>query len=158
MSDIDIAWQAAQDAAQALAPEVDLVADFDMAGFGGSLAAVLNRAMEHPFTVAEASLRLTTNLAQATQFATARAMGSHAPPPIEPERDKRFADPTWEDNPANARPAIASWRSLRCASSTWRPGSSPARCSMLAGATRSATARPSWPPGSCSTRSARPIS
>ncbi len=41
MSDSDIAWQAAQDAAQALAPEVDLLADFDMAGFGGSLAAVL---------------------------------------------------------------------------------------------------------------------
>ncbi|HEY5352223.1 MAG TPA: alpha/beta fold hydrolase [Streptosporangiaceae bacterium] len=102
MSDIDIALQAAQDAAQALAPEADLVADLDMAGFGGSLLAVLNRAMEHPVTLAGASLRLTANLARATQFATARAMGLAVAPPIEPDRDKRFADATWEDNPAYA--------------------------------------------------------
>jgi len=102
VSDIDIALQAAQDAAQALAPEADLVADLDMAGFGGSLLAVLNRAMEHPVTLAGASLRLTANLARATQFATARAMGLAVAPPIEPDRDKRFADATWEDNPAYA--------------------------------------------------------
>ncbi len=102
MSDSDIAWQAAQDAAQALAPEVDLIGDLDTAGLGGSLLAVLNRARERPFTMADASMRLMTNLARATQFATARAMGSDAAPPIEPERDKRFADPTWEDNPAFA--------------------------------------------------------
>ena len=92
MSDSDIAWQAAQDAAQALAPEVDLVADVDMAGFGGALLAVLNRAREHPVTLAEAGARLTANLTRATQFAAAKAIGSQAAPPIEPDRDKRFAD------------------------------------------------------------------
>ena len=102
MSDSDIAWQAAYDAAQALAPEADLVADLDMVGFGGSLLAVLNRAMEHPGTLAGASLRLTANLARATQFASARAMGLQVAPPIEPDRDKRFADATWEENPAYA--------------------------------------------------------
>ena len=102
MSDIDIAWQAAQDAAQALAPEVGVVGDLDMAGLGGSLLTVLGRAMARPVTVGDASVRLMTNLARATQFATARAMGSQAAPPIEPERDKRFADPTWEDNPGFA--------------------------------------------------------
>ena len=102
MSDIDMAWQAAQDAAQALAPEVELVTDLDMAGFGGSLVAVLNRALEHPATLTEASLRLTANLARTAQFAAAKAMGASSPPPIEPERDKRFADVTWEDNPAFA--------------------------------------------------------
>ena len=102
MSEIDIAWQAAHDAAQALAPEAELVADLDMAGFGGSLLAVLNRAMEHPVALAGASLRLTANLTRATQFATARAMGLSIAPPIEPGRDKRFADATWEDNPAYA--------------------------------------------------------
>jgi polyhydroxyalkanoate synthase len=102
VSDIDIAWQAALDAAQALAPETELVADLDMAGFSGSLVTVLNRALEHPATLTEASLRLTANLARATQFAAAKAMGSSSPPPIEPERDKRFADATWEDNPAFA--------------------------------------------------------
>ena len=102
MSDTDIAWQTAQDAATALGPEIDLVADLDMAGFGGSLLAVANRALEHPVTLGEASLRLTSNLVRATQFAAARAMGLQASPPIEPERDKRFADPTWTDNPAFA--------------------------------------------------------
>ena len=34
MSERDIAWQTAQDAADALAPEVELVADLDAAGFG----------------------------------------------------------------------------------------------------------------------------
>ena len=102
MSDIDIAWQAAQDAAQALAPEVGVVGDLDMAGLGGSLLSVLGRAMARPVTVGDASVRLMTNLARATQFATARVMGSQAAPPIEPERDKRFADPTWEDNPGFA--------------------------------------------------------
>jgi polyhydroxyalkanoate synthase len=102
VSDKEIARQAAQDAAHALAPEVDPVADLDVAGFGGALLTVLNRAMERPATVAEASFRLTGNLARATQFAAARAMGSQAAPPIEPDRDKRFADATWQDNPAFA--------------------------------------------------------
>ena len=102
MSDGNIAWQAAQDAVTALAPEADLVADLDMAGFGGSLLAVLNRAMEHPVTLAGAGFRLTTNLVRASQFTAARAMGLAAEPPIAPGRDRRFADATWEDNPAYA--------------------------------------------------------
>ncbi len=102
MSDIDFPWQAAQDMAQALTPEVDLEADLDMAGFGGALLTVLNRAMERPATLAEAGFRLTANLARATQFAAAKAIGSQAAPPIEPDRDKRFADASWEDNPAFA--------------------------------------------------------
>jgi polyhydroxyalkanoate synthase subunit PhaC len=100
--DNNIAWQAGQDAATALAPEADLVADPDMAGFGGSVLAVLNRAMEHPVTLAGAGFRLTTNLVRASQFTAARAMGLAAEPPIEPGRDRRFADVAWEDNPAYA--------------------------------------------------------
>jgi polyhydroxyalkanoate synthase len=102
VSDGNIAWQAAQDAVTALAPEADLVADLDMAGFGGSLLAVLNRAMEHPVTLAGAGFRLTTNLVRASQFTAARAMGLAAGPPIAPGRDRRFADATWEDNPGYA--------------------------------------------------------
>jgi len=102
VSDGNIAWQAAQDAVTALAPEADLVADLDMAGFGGSLLAVLNRAMEHPVTLAGAGFRLTTNLVRASQFTAARAMGLAAEPPITPGRDRRFADATWADNPAYA--------------------------------------------------------
>jgi polyhydroxyalkanoate synthase len=102
VSDGNIAWQAAQDAVTALAPEADLVADLDMAGFGGSLLAVLNRAMEHPVTLAGAGFRLTTNLVRASQFTAARAMGLAAEPPIAPGCDRRFADATWADNPAYA--------------------------------------------------------
>jgi hypothetical protein len=75
MSERDSAWQTAQDAADALAPEVELVADLDMAGFGGSLIAVLNRAMERPAQLAGASLQLCTNLARIAPFAVARAAG-----------------------------------------------------------------------------------
>ena len=102
MSERDIAWQAAQDAADVLAPEVELVADLDMAGFGGSLIAVLNRAMERPARLAGANLRLWANLARIGPFAVARAAGAQVPPPLPPGRDKLFADPAWDDNPAFA--------------------------------------------------------
>src|ERR1700727_848444 len=96
------AWQVAQDAADVLAPEVELVADLDMASFGGSLIAVLNRALEHPARIAEANLQLWVNLARIGPFALARAAGADTPPPLPPGRDKRFADPAWDDNPAFA--------------------------------------------------------
>ncbi len=102
MSERDIAWQTAQDAADALAPEVELVADLDAAGFGGSLIAVLNRAMERPAQVAGANLQLWANLARIGPFAVARAAGADFPPPLPTGRDKRFADPAWDDNPAFA--------------------------------------------------------
>src|ERR1700727_1921220 len=96
------AWQVAQDAADVLAREVELVADLDMASFGGSLIAVLNRALEHPARIAEANLQLWANLARIGPSALARAAGANTPPPLPPGRDKRFADPAWDDNPAFA--------------------------------------------------------
>ena len=102
MSDIEFPWQAAQDMADALTPELDVVADLDMAGFGSALLTVLNRAMDRPATLAEASYRLTANMTRVAQFAAARAIGAKVAPPIEPDRDKRFADAAWEDNPAFA--------------------------------------------------------
>jgi polyhydroxyalkanoate synthase subunit PhaC len=102
MSERDSAWQEAQDAADVLAPEIELVADLDMASFGGSLVAVLNRAMERPARLAGANLQLWTNLARIGPFAMARAAGADMPPPLPPGRDKRFADPAWDDNPGFA--------------------------------------------------------
>ena len=102
MSERDSAWQVAQDAADVLAPEIELVADLDMASFGGSLIAVLNRAMERPGRLAEANLQLWANLARIGPFAVARAAGADLPPPLPTGRDKRFADPAWDDNPAFA--------------------------------------------------------
>jgi hypothetical protein len=78
-SERDSAWQVAQDAADALAPEIELVADLDMASFGGSLIAVLNRALEHPARLAEANLQLWANLARIGPFALARAVGADTP-------------------------------------------------------------------------------
>ena len=93
--DTDAAARLAEDAAQALGPEGDLIGGLDMAGFGGSLLAVLNRAMEHPVQVGAASLRLGANMARIAQFAVARVAGMDAEPPIATGRDKRFADPAW---------------------------------------------------------------
>ncbi len=102
MSERDSAWQVAQDAADVLAPEIELVADLDMASFGGSLIAVLNRAVERPARLAEANLQFWANLARIGPFAVARAAGADIPPPLPPGRDKRFADPAWDENPAFA--------------------------------------------------------
>jgi len=48
MSEHDIARRVAEDAAEVLAPEADLIAEFDMASFGGSMVEVLNRALQRP--------------------------------------------------------------------------------------------------------------
>ena len=102
MSDNHNGSQLGQDAAAALGPEGDLVAEFDMAGFAGSMLAVLNRAMEHPIQVGAASLRLGATMARIAQFTLARVAGTAAEPPIAAGRDKRFTDPAWTDNPGFA--------------------------------------------------------
>ena len=102
MSDNHNGSQLGQDAAAALGPEGDLVAEFDMAGFAGSMLAVLNRAMEHPIQVGAASLRLGATMARIAQFTLARMAGTAAEPPIAAGRDKRFTDPAWTDNPGFA--------------------------------------------------------
>ena len=100
--DTDAATRLAEDAAQALGPEGDLIGGLDMAGFGGSMLAVLNRAMEHPVQVGAASLRLGASMARIAQFTLARVAGMDAEPPIATGRDKRFTDPAWTDNPGFA--------------------------------------------------------
>ncbi len=100
--DTDAAVRLAEEAAQALGPEGDLVGDLDMAGFGGSMLAVLNRAMERPVEVGAASLRLGASMARIAQFAAARMAGMDAEPPIDTGRDKRFTDPAWTGNPGFA--------------------------------------------------------
>jgi polyhydroxyalkanoate synthase len=98
MTEHDTARQVVEDAAEVLAPEADLIGEFDMASFGGSMFAVLNRAMQRPGEFAEAGLRLSTTLARIGQFMAAKAAGADAAPPIPLGADKRFTDRTWEDN------------------------------------------------------------
>jgi len=88
-------------AAEVLAPEAGLLARLDPADFGEALLAVLARSAGRPAEVAGAWLRFGAALAQTGQAATARWLGVPAGPPVPVEaRDRRFADPAWEGNPA----------------------------------------------------------
>ena len=97
----ETAWQAAESAAAALAPDADVLGSVDAAGLGASTFAVLRRAAAKPTATASAAMRFWTSMAMAGPVAAARWMGMDAPPPVPvPENDKRFADKTWTDNPA----------------------------------------------------------
>src|ERR1700759_663876 len=95
------AWQAAESAAAALAPDADVFGSVDAAGLGSSTFAVLRRAAAKPTATTSAAMRFWTSMAMAGPVAAARWMGMDAPPPVPvPESDKRFTDKTWSDNPA----------------------------------------------------------
>ena len=95
------AWDAAESAAAALAPDADVLASVDAAGLGTSTFAVMRRAATKPAATGAAALRYWTSVAMAGPTAAARWMGLDAPPPVPvPEGDKRFADQTWTKNPA----------------------------------------------------------
>ena len=94
------AWQEGVDAAEALAPETGLIAQLDPADFGGSLLSVIARAARRPAEVAAAGLQFGTTLARIWPVATSRWLGSEVAPPVPFDaRDRRFADPAWDDNP-----------------------------------------------------------
>jgi polyhydroxyalkanoate synthase len=100
MTSDETAWQAAEAAAAALAPEAGLFASLDSAGFGESTRAVLARAAGQPGEMAAAGLRFWATVARIGPAAAARMLGEDAPPPVPAAEDKRFADRTWQDNPA----------------------------------------------------------
>ncbi|MBA2444496.1 MAG: alpha/beta fold hydrolase, partial [Nocardioidaceae bacterium] len=101
MSKRDTAWNTGEEAAATLAPESSLVARLDSSDFGGSLKAVARRAAAHPASVAAANLRFASRLAQIGPAAFGRWLGAEGPPPVAvDEKDRRFADQAWEDNPA----------------------------------------------------------
>ena len=94
------AWQEGVDAAEALAPETGLIAQLDPADFGGSLLSVIARAARRPAEVAAAGLEFGTTLARIWPVATSRWLGSEVAPPVPVDpKDRRFADPAWDDNP-----------------------------------------------------------
>ena len=97
----ETAWQTAEAAAASLAPDADVFGSVDAAGLGSSTFSVLRRAAAKPTATASAAMRFWTSMAMAGPVAAARWMGMDAPPPVPvPDRDKRFADPAWTDNPA----------------------------------------------------------
>ena len=91
----------AENAASVLAPEIDFLADPDVAGLGRSLAMVLRGAMENPAAVTQAWLRYALHLAEIPPVALSSWMGTAATPPVQLNpKDRRFADRTWSENPA----------------------------------------------------------
>lgn len=100
MSRHETAWETAQAAAETLGPESGLVSALDPGEFGRSLAAVVRRAARHPGAVAAANLRFGGRLARIGLTTVGRWRDATTPPPMPIEKDRRFADPTWEDNPA----------------------------------------------------------
>jgi polyhydroxyalkanoate synthase subunit PhaC len=87
--------------ASALAPEAPLFTDNDPALFGKALVAAAGAAARHPWTGASLAMQLGARLMQTGIAAGSRMWGSPAagPVPVDP-KDKRFADPAWESNPA----------------------------------------------------------
>jgi polyhydroxyalkanoate synthase subunit PhaC len=100
MTSDETGGQAAEAAAAALAPEAGLFASLDSAGFGESTRAVLAKAAGQPGETAAAGLRFWATVARIGPAAAARMLGGDAPPPVPAADDKRFADRTWQDNPA----------------------------------------------------------
>ncbi len=100
MTSDETAREAAEAAAAALAPESDLLASLDAAGFGEATRAVLARAAGSPGEVAAAGLRYWVSVAKIGPSAAARWLGMDVTPAVPVADDKRFADPTWQDNPA----------------------------------------------------------
>jgi polyhydroxyalkanoate synthase subunit PhaC len=97
----ETAWQAAESAAAVLGPEAEVLGSADAAGLSQSTLAVLRRAARHPAAMGSATLRFWASVAVAGPVAAARWMGVDAAPPVPVlEGDKRFADRTWNDNPA----------------------------------------------------------
>jgi polyhydroxyalkanoate synthase subunit PhaC len=101
MSAQQSSWQDGERAADALGPEAGLVARIDPAGFAGSVGSVLSRAARRPDAVAAATLRFGTSAARIGPAALSRWAGRDNEPPLPADpKDRRFADPAWEANPA----------------------------------------------------------
>jgi poly[(R)-3-hydroxyalkanoate] polymerase subunit PhaC len=88
-------------AASVLAPEAPFFTDNDPALFGRALAAAAMAAARHPWSGASLAMQLGAKLVNTGMAAGSRLWGTpvDGPMPVDP-KDKRFADPAWEENPA----------------------------------------------------------
>jgi polyhydroxyalkanoate synthase len=83
----------------ALGPEAGALVDLDPALFGQALGTAAAGVARHPASAARAGLRSALDLARTSLVAASRAAGLSAAGPIPPDAgDRRFSDPTWEDN------------------------------------------------------------
>jgi polyhydroxyalkanoate synthase subunit PhaC len=87
-------------AGEALGPEAGLIPLLDPVGFGESLASVGRGLARNPADALQALTRYTKDLVAASAVVAARSLGADCEGPAEHgPRDRRFADPAWEQNP-----------------------------------------------------------
>ena len=86
-------------AANVLAPESSLFVHPDVAELGGALTSAMLAAASRPYELNLAATRFAFNLARIGPAALARWAGAHVAPPLPVDgKDRRFADPAWNDN------------------------------------------------------------
>lgn len=91
----------AERAVAALDPEGKLLTDPDPALIGQSLVAAGRGLLRSPFGSLMSGAELGLSLLQVGAVTASRALGASLPGPIAVDAsDRRFADPTWEENPA----------------------------------------------------------
>jgi polyhydroxyalkanoate synthase len=91
----------AERAASVLAPETDIFEDVDIAGFGESLVKAVRTSVTHPAAPVKSALHLAGDLVRIPVAAGARWLGRDVAPPVDADpKDRRFAAPAWQDNPA----------------------------------------------------------
>src|SRR5215471_15542907 len=104
VSEQEAAWQAGEQAGEALGPEMGVLARLDPADFGTSVLAAFTRAAGRPAEAGRAWLRYGSALAAAGPVAVARWAGAGTPPPVPAdEKDRRFAGPAAGGGPAGRR-------------------------------------------------------
>ena len=87
--------------AEALGPEARLMSALDPLGFTRALGQVSKGLVRHPERALQAWLRFARDEAIAVATAGARILGADVDGPAEPRpKDRRFADPAWQQNPA----------------------------------------------------------
>ncbi|PPK92312.1 polyhydroxyalkanoate synthase [Kineococcus xinjiangensis] len=90
----------ALDAATEGFPGSDYVGQLDPASFGPAVAEFTKRLASSPTRTSAAFLRYAADVTEAVSAGVLRAGGQDAEGPVsEVPRDKRFADPAWEQNP-----------------------------------------------------------
>ena len=77
----------------------ELLDRIDPLSFGRSLAATAVGLARHPLSVVSAYQHFALSALGAAQAVTSRVMGAKTPGPVEPSaKDRRFADPAWQEN------------------------------------------------------------
>ncbi len=95
------ARELAERAAGVLAPESSLLEDVDAAGLGAAFLTTMRSAAAQPTALTRAGLRFGIRMAGLPMATARKALGHSVDPPVTPDpKDRRFASPAWEGNPA----------------------------------------------------------